>query len=256
MVKEKKEEDKKKDELTELTEQMATLAQRMKTAEEAKEQEASKKTEAEKLIQQQELEARANLEDLLDKAASGAEDDDTSKSKKGVEDLTNREMLDVMSRAVETAMQAKSELGSKASDAKIAELGETVNGLRKVLMQMHARAGVDAARRDHDDFDDYGDDIANILNDYPNLDIDAAYILAKGKRAGKSPSQKQTFSERPTDSPSRDIDIMQPRRREGSREREDATETRQRKSGTVGFRGFMNDALDKVLANRDFGGRE
>ncbi|KKK59537.1 hypothetical protein LCGC14_3033410, partial [marine sediment metagenome] len=62
---------------------------------------------------------------------------------------------------------------------------------------MIANIGVKDARSKHKDFDEHIPEITEVLNTYPGMDYNDAYLLAKSKKAGALPPRGQIDTEKP-----------------------------------------------------------
>ena len=111
---------------------------------------------------------------------------------------------------------------------------------------MHASSGVQAARSQFKDFDDYREDIATVIEAYPGIDIAHAYILAKGIKGAQVPAKNQTDSEKPSRSATRSLEGFSGVQEEATRKSSVVTPTR----GIKGFRGILSEGIDKVLSVR------
>jgi hypothetical protein len=123
-------------------------------------------------------------------------------------------------------------------------------------MSVVAGLGLSEARKKFSDFDDYRQDIGGILEKYPNMDFEDAYIMAKSKRAGTVPPRSQTETERPAASatvPTRgragnsmptddEFAVIAARGRQAA-----SRDAEQKVAGIVGFRNLVDAAVDRLL---------
>jgi len=220
--------------MSQLAEQVGEL-NRMRRAQD---EQRMKEIEAEK---ETELEAEADLKALLN---GGMEDGKEDLRGSRIDDLTNSELLNVVSSAVETAIDARIRQSSQNVDKKIKEISDSTTKIYQVLGKMQAAAGIQSARDKYKDFDKFKDDTMAVLDRYPMMEIEDAYLLGRQLRAGNSPPAKNVASERPIVTPFGAFS--------GGADRKDPTNVLDDKStssshGIVGFRNILDKAIDKVL---------
>ncbi len=187
------------DDATVLKQQVAELSAQIKllneektknqTADDVAKAEADKKAEKDK---QDKLSVAADLKTLL----SQSSDDDASKSGDSFNDLTNKELVEVIGTAVNTTLDARLEQTIGKVGENIDTTNDNIRQLSKVVGQMLASQGVEKVKSDHPDFETYRKDVAVILQQYPNITIDAAYYMAKGQKVGDSPTINELETER------------------------------------------------------------
>ncbi len=202
----------------------------------------SKKLEQDKLVaankEAAKLKAEADIKNLL----SGSGDD------RKYDDLSNKEMLEVMAEAVDTAIGANTKLATSEMVKPLSEITERLDKMQTYLLQKEASSGIEKARSDYKDFDDYNEEISNIFNMYPGIKVDDAYILAKGHKVGNEPPQKEIESEKP---------INLGTRAANAQKRHDDRVEKIRKEGGGGvskvrsLRSSIHSAVDRVIANRN-----
>lgn len=216
-----------------MQEQLELMRQQLEAATKAKQEEAERvKADAAKDAQEQ-LTAEADLKALL---AGGDKDVETTK-KDRVEDMSNAEMLDLISTAVETVISANTKQASHAVDEKLKATNETVDKLTQILVQMQASAGVDRARVTYKDFDKVKDDTLAVLNKYKMMEVEDAYLLAKAIRAKGSPPKHETDTERPDNIPGGPLGLRRPEEKASTKDTPVA-------QGVVGFRQLVNAAIE------------
>jgi len=178
--------------------------------------------------------------------------DDTAAEDK-YDKLSNRQLIDVIAKAVETAMAAnaariKDEIGQTAAPS-----GEKVAALEKAVMGIYGTMMVQEARGKYEDFDKYQNEISKIMGETPSLSFEQAYLIAKGQAAGKVPAKKETDSEKPADfgtlpqGPGAIVPnqgALQTMADRGTAAREGAPA----KSGIVGFRDILSAGIDEAMA--------
>jgi len=251
MLEEKKKEQKEKDKtvLEEETQQKLNLvSQQLLEFHKQQKDLAAKKTQEDDLDKKQMLEAEANLSTLLGKSISDEED---MSAKGTVEDLSNKQMIEILADSVDTALGARTKMNEQMVDKKMSELNDKMEVVKGAILQMHAKTQIDAARQEFSDFDDFREDMEEVYKDpaMQSLDIKSAYILAKGRRVGKSPSKKETFSERPIKTPMGSISSKRSEKTSTKSEIGGPSETSQ--TGILKFRSIVDKAIDKVIASKE-----
>lgn len=146
-----------------------------KTKEEKQQQAAA----AEKLLKE------ADIQSLL------------TQDKEKLEDLSNKELLDIVGEAVDTAMEANTEIATSKLARPLEELSNKINGISKFLLEKEVAGGLASARDTFPDFDKYKDDISEVFKAHPDLSPKEAYILAKAEKIDDEPPQHATDSEKP-----------------------------------------------------------
>lgn len=221
------------------------------TADAAKEAEDKK---AEKARQDQ-LDVDADLRTLLSKSS----EDDHDKGSGGINDLTNKELVDVIGNAVNTTLNARLEQTVDKVGENLDATNDNIRQLSKVVGQMLASQGVEKVKSDHPDFETYRKEIAVILQQYPNISIDAAYYMAKGQKVGDSPAPNELDMERSSGDPYGSFDIAPDNT---GTTRSDPTMTRSQPKnkqqpdridpthGILAFRTAVKAAADKVVNAR------
>ena len=200
---------------------------------------AEEKKQSELLRQKQELKAASDVSTILDKIEKDA--DDVSNRGKTVEDLTNAQMISVMTDSLEKALNARDQLAKADMSKNNDSVKNSIDGIKGILRDMHAAQTVNAARSKHSDFDDKKALILKEMDRTPGLQPEDAYILATAREAGKVPGKKNTETEKPKDNPNTE-------RHKLARERQEHDPN----IGVLGFRDLVGDAVDKVIAESDF----
>jgi hypothetical protein len=199
----------------------------------------------------QELDRGVDLSSLLD----GIVNDASANSDDKYDQLKPRQVIDVMSTAFETAIEAnnrkiKEELGTGTS-----EITQQLTGLQQAVMALLANQGIAQAKSQFNDFDQYRPAIAEVIKQYPGLSMEDAYVLAKGRSAGKTPPANVVATERPDSSATRPTnravntnatdDPMAVIAARGRAQREGSPVS----GGIASFRSIVSAGLDRALAN-------
>lgn len=225
-----------------LQSQIMSIQQHLQQDEERKkrvEAEAMRREEEKKQLEEQqrkqELQAEADLKTLL-----AGNDDEKSISRRDIEDLSNRELLDVVTSSVQKALEAKSQITAGDMDKKVEEVVRSVDSIKSVLQNMTMRQSVQDARNRFPEFDKRKEDVLAVLNKYPGMEVADAYLLATAARSGEVPPKQSLETERPL-SPS--ISSQQQEKR--------APKVPEGEVGVVAFRSLIDGALDTILTNQN-----
>ena len=229
--------------LEELTQQLSTL---QTTANKTVEDEAKAAKEKAELEQKEKLEANSDLAELLKTA--GAEDE-ANKTEPNVESLTNRQLLDSIAMATDTALSARLETQKTEFGKVLEENQKVIQGLQKVVLSFLAKTRIDEVKAEHPDFDKFGPAIQQVLKDNQGMDIGDAYILAKGKTAGSLPPVHIAETEKPG-IPMGPMNLGgedETNKSKGKSEI-DMTPVKGTGSRVAEFRGQLNAAVEKTLS--------
>ena len=114
-----------------------------------------------------------------------------------LDDLTPKDILDIVGEAFDTAMDANTKLATEEVVRPLEELSAKINNISKYLLEKEVNTGFEDARRMFSDFDDYKEGMEALFKINGNLTPQQAYILAKADKVKKSPPHSETDSERP-----------------------------------------------------------
>jgi len=167
--------------------------------------------------------------------------------------LSNRQLLDVISTSVDSALKSNAQTVRESVIADMQPQLDKVGTLEKTTLQIIAGLGVQKARNKHDDFDAHTEEIRDVLNKYPGMDYEDAYLLAKSQKAGATPPRGQIDTEKPqstgavppgqpnpTAMTADNMEIIAQRGREAR--------SGSQKHGKAGFMEIANAAADKILS--------
>ncbi len=170
--------------------------------------------------------------------------------------LSNKQMLDVISTSLDSALKSNAHNVRESITDDIQPMVEKLGTLEKTTLQIIAGMGVKDARSKHSDFDEHVAEIKVVLNRYPGMDYNDAYLLAKSQKAGAVPPVDQIASEKPQSagvippqgpSPTAlttdNMDTMAQRGKDSRSGRQ--------MHGRAGFMTIVKAAADKVLSARD-----
>jgi len=172
--------------------------------------------------------------------------------------LTNKQLIDVICNAFDTAVNARSEALKEELTSAIKPQSERVEKLQKVVMSVIAGLGLNEARRKFSDFDEYKDDIGKIMQKYPGIEYEDAYMLAKSQRASSVPPKDETEAEKPAAYgsapegsgglvPSAEALAAMTMRGRAARTSGEPS----RSTGIVSFRSFVDQAAEKILSSKE-----
>jgi hypothetical protein len=206
--------------------------------------------QAELLAQEQrrkeELETQASIRGLLDDALPEENDNSDSNS---VDDLSNKDMLDIIGNVFNTAVDAKIQQFGEKVDNNLVSMQQSQNDIGKAVGKILAGIGVQTARQQHPDFKEYENDINDVLNKYPGMNLEDAYVLAKGSKAGDTPPQNIVATERPNVQHN-SIPNQRPNQMNIDRSNQNnsgRTDAKHRSSGIVDFRSMVDAAIEKKV---------
>lgn len=218
--------------IAKLQEQVSLLSGKLETAATASQSAGTSK-------QQEDVDLRSLLSSI----------DTTDDSDDKYERLTNRQLIDVLTTAVDAALKANAERVKNDIFKSLSLDREKLTALEQATMRVVASLGLAETRKQFPDFDSYKQDIVKILEAYPQMSYEDAYLLAKSKKAGAMPPKSQIETEKPA------IFATAPSRLEQSADAfatmsaRGRTETQKESSerGIVGFRGIVDAAIDRLM---------
>jgi len=164
-----------------------------------------------------------------------------------VDALSNKEVLDIVATAFDSAFDAKAKMASAELSRPLEELSSKMDGIQKYLLQREAASGIEGARSKFSDFDTYKEDIGKIFDTYPGIAVEDAYILAKGHKVGDSPNQKEVETEKPTSLGTRAA-AAETAYAETKKDDKKVINPASRK----GFKAFLDKAVEKTMGNKTY----
>jgi hypothetical protein len=197
--------------------------------------------EAEKL--KKEKDALMREADLRGALSDAFTPDKTGKA--DVEDLDQKELITIMADAVGSTSAAQGKLILKRVEEMMKETNEKILGTQKALVGLMAGMSVDQARSSFRDFDDYREDIGEILKSTNGLSPEDAYLLAKSRRAKNQATQGEVETERPSGSTTVASSYQEKKISGGDEGESELT------SPKKAFKDAVRIAIDKVLAARE-----
>jgi len=210
------------------------------------EKEAASKLAAVEAAKQAQLNKDADLAAMLDNVdmSEGTEDK--------YDKLSNRQIIDVIAGAVETAMEANTAKIKNDISQSLKPNADKMVVMERAVMTILGTLGMQETRSKHADFDEHKDEIAKVMGENPALSFEDGYYLAKSRKAGSLPPSGQINTEKPTDSvwPQENAGAVVPNQAAlqemADRGRESRDDTAVTKSGTVGIRNIIAVGMEKV----------
>lgn len=182
------------------------------------------------------------------------EDDEASEDK--YEQLTNRQMIDVITKSVDKAISNQKSAAMFMIDDAVKADREKVTRLEKATISLLSGLAAQQVRGKYSDFGNYEKDIPSIQQNYPGISIEDAYHLAKSRKTSDLPGKGNMDTEKPESfATSRGSESRRSTTDDyaeiASRGRRSAPKGDEQSSasGIVGFRSFLDEAIDSVLGN-------
>jgi len=221
-------------ELQKQLEEMKRESQVLKTQLQEQKNAELKRQQAEQAEKDAE-EANKLAEDAdLKKILKMAEDDDKYDS------LTNKELINLFSDSLETALEARQKQQSQVLNSKVQDLVNEISKTQKAIMQVATVI----------DTKDVKGEAAVIMQDIPHISVEDAYLLAKSRKAKATVSQKDVDREKPNTTMVRSPVDRTAEGEEGIERVRKTSASERRKSGIVGVRDIIDAGLDKIMAQR------
>jgi len=162
-----------------------------------------------------------------------------------LDDLSNKEILDVVADAFDKAIEARTKIAIDAASKSNKNIDDKLTRLEQYLLGKEARDGIDEARKKFNDFDDYREDISKVFKAYPGILPEDAYIIAKGRKSADVPPQKNMESEKPISLGTRAEQAEE--RYEKREKKEDEVKMNKRQ-----FRQLLMESAEKIIGNREY----
>jgi wobble nucleotide-excising tRNase len=155
------------------------------------------------------------------------------------ETLTNKQIIDIISSTTEKALEAQAKALSSNILKNLEPSQKKLQDMEKLTARIIASMGINEARSKYGDFDSHREAIGSVLQKYPNMSFDEAYLLAKSKEAGKVPPKSELETERPS------MGVSLPTQAQ-TKDR-DGYDKGGTTSGIGSFRNLMDEALDRIV---------
>jgi citrate synthase len=193
--------------------------------------------------EQDKLHKQADLKSLLEELDAPEEDK--------TDQMTPKQVLDVVGNAMQTAMEANNRLLQQRIDATPKPLEEKIDKLGQAVTALLAARQIDTAKGQYSDWDALKPQTAAVLQRYPGMEMGDAYKLAKMEQllASGAQQQQQAASEKPTNVvTSSETDPYAIVAARAAAARGDAP-----RQGVVDYRGILAGAAEKVLSSIQLG---
>ena len=213
--------------------ELSTKLEQLKTQDDNKK---SQQIAAEQAAADAKLKAESDIKKLLEQSSG---DDD-------LDDLSNKEILEIVANAFDTAIEAKAKTVGTEFSKPIEAMGKQLNDLQTYLLRKEAADGVNRAKNSFKDFDDYKEDISKIFDKYPGMDVKDAYLLAKSNKAITQPTAEEMETERPISLGTRQTAAEERFEKATAEGKNDPNKVIQRK----GFKAALLEAANRIVQNR------
>lgn len=167
------------------------------------------------------------------------------------EQLTNRELIDVMVDAIDKSSDARTKQIEAAVGGTINDVKQQIALTQKAIIKLATAIDVKDVKGQNPELSQYDKEAGEIMQGNPGMSVADAYLLAKARSASKEPPANNTDRERPDSTTTRSEDdrlaeVIE--RRE--RQRSSASEERSGRSGVRGVRSIIDAGVDKILSER------
>jgi hypothetical protein len=199
---------------------------------------------------QQEVEEEAAEVEQTMKQILGMDTATEKVSKKGIDELTNAELVEAMSMAVEQVVSNTKTQATKEVNSTIQQVNKRIEAIQGVVMNLAVQSDIKACKDKFPDFDSHAKDIQAELQQTPGLSIEKAYLLVKASKASRMPANRNTSTEKPSDAlteavEEQDDNEEQIVERPNKRKVETTSINR-----TASFRQAVEEAANKVISAR------
>lgn len=227
--------------LKELQQQLEQLRQQNQQLMEKKEEREEKESA---------VEVERSIKEML-----GVSSASEKASKKGLEDLSNEELIAAMSEAVETLVDSKAKQATKNVEAIIQGNKKQIEAIQGVVMNLAVQSDIRACKDKFTDFDKYKKEIGEELKQTPGLSIEKAYLLVKASKMASSPGQRSIETEKGDDALTESLERQNEEEQEEeivdrSRANRNKADFASAKNNVTSFRELLDKAADKVISAR------
>lgn len=223
-----------------LQEQNQVLLTKLSTQEQEKVEAVKKAAEEKKKKELENLEHDIDLEALLrDTGESSGEP--SGEKKKTVDQLSNEEILDVVSGAVEKFVEAKLKMDKEEREKTQDGFLKKLSNVEGMLGHIVATQTVQDLAGKYPDFADYRADVIKLVQENPTLSLERAYKLAKAEKMDKEPATETVETELPDIGPS-GLPLV--------KRRTNADGSNRNIAGLSGFRSLLDAGAARVIAGR------
>lgn len=189
-------------------------------------------------------------EDDLKSLITNSQQNLTDEGKTKLDNLSSSQVIEIMTDAVEKAITQQRASAEKEIGKRLEEVGKGMSNLKDGLLNVYAKMELEKVQDKYKDFGEHAEAVRAIIKESPQVGLENAFKIAKFNAVEKSPPKKETDSERP-DSHSvvgdalghADMETITQRKKNKTEQEPDAS-----LSPVNSFRGFLSDAIDKVVA--------
>ena len=139
-------------------------------------------------------------EEVTMKSLLGKKPKDIATEGVDLDDLTNTELVDILSGVVEKFVGETKNSADKEYAERLGLVNGKIDKTNELLLGLSADRQVRDLASQHNDFDAFKPEMSEILKKYPNMALVDVYTLAKGGKVLSSPSPHNTESEKPESS--------------------------------------------------------
>lgn len=141
-------------------------------------------------LEQRPQQDNRGMEQILQESEAPVSDDK-------YEDMSKKQIVDIISSAVETALDTQANNLRTEFSNTAAPGTDRMKAIEQTVMGVVAKLASDESRAKHNDFDAHAPAIAKIMGEIPNIGFEDAYLIAKSRAAGTVPPQTQIDTEKP-----------------------------------------------------------
>lgn len=164
-------------------------------------------------------------------------------------ELTNSELLEVLTPAIESSIRAQIEASRdgamQEADERFKKIEVNQNVLHHAITEQLAAAQFVRLGEKYIDFDQFKEETQRVRKENPSLPIEKCYLLAKAEAGSVVPSANEVGTERPGSSARRTVPIG----RDPGRRTDYGSNVNRTSSDQV-FRNTLSKGIDKVIARR------
>ena len=210
--------------------------------------EQSQSKQEQKQTEEDSEEVEQSMRDIL-----GMEKPNERIAKKGIDELSNTELVEALSMATEQLVNNARNTATKEVASTIQSVNKRIEAIQGVVMNLAVQSDIKACRDKYQDFDAHSKDIQAELQSTPGLSIEKAYLLVKASKASRIPSKRSTETEMPSDALTEASDYSEEQEQENEPVSRKAQATKQRSTYTspsASFRDALSEAVNKVVSAR------
>lgn len=184
----------------------------------------------------------ADLKKILDQEANAISQN--GQSQDALDQLSNRQLFDVLSDAIEKSMESKIQMFDNKLKESSKPQQDQMSQITQALGSVLAKLDVNDVKGKYEDFGKYGPGVAETLKQYPGMTMEDAYILTKSKEAQGNPPMNIAATERPDNTASMGVNPGQKVEQRGQENRNAVGS----KGGSMSFRELAREAAEQLLS--------